>query len=100
MRCTCQSEELAKRLGHNDFKAKDGCLSRQKCRFAMKFKKVRGEDSANAVNAEQWKSIKLPNLLRLFCADDIYNVVETENLDISHRRPDTSVPCLLTVLDK
>lgn len=32
---------------------------------------------ADTVSAEQWKSIKLPNLLQKFCAKDIYNVNKT-----------------------
>jgi hypothetical protein len=63
-------DELAKKLGHNDFKAADGWLSQWKCRFGIKFKKAHGKDSADAVSGEQWKSIKLPNLLQKFCADN------------------------------
>jgi hypothetical protein len=73
-----KSEKLAKRMGHNDFKAIDGWLSQWKCRFGMKFKKAHSEkDCVVAVNAEQWKSIKLPNLLQKICADDNYNADET-----------------------
>jgi hypothetical protein len=68
-----KSEELAKNLGHNNFRTTDGWLSQCKCRFGIKFKK----DSADAVDAEQWKSTKLPNLLQKFCADDIYSADET-----------------------
>jgi hypothetical protein len=50
----------------------NGWLSRWRCRFRIKFKKANGEDSADAVSAEQWNSTGLPNLLRKFCADDIY----------------------------
>jgi hypothetical protein len=71
-------EEWAKKLGHNDFKATGGWLSRWKCRFGIKFKKAHGEtDSADAVSAEQCKSTQLPNLLQKFCADEIYNADET-----------------------
>jgi hypothetical protein len=45
-----KSVELAKRLGHNNFKAIDGWLSQWKCRFGIKFKKAYGEkSSADAV---------------------------------------------------
>jgi hypothetical protein len=67
------SEKLAKKLGHNDFKATDGWLPPRKCRFGTKFKKVQGEKDS----AEQQKSIKLPNWLKKFCTDDIYNADET-----------------------
>jgi hypothetical protein len=72
------SEELAKKLGHNDFKARDGLLSKQKCRFGIKLKKGYGEKgSVDAVNGEQWKSTKLQNILQKFCADNIYNANKT-----------------------
>jgi hypothetical protein len=61
-----KSEELANKLGCNNFKATDGWLSQWKCRFGLKFKK----DSAVAVSAEQWKSTKLPNLMQKCCTDD------------------------------
>jgi hypothetical protein len=51
-----KSEELAKKLGHDDFKATDG---------------------ADVVGAEEWKSKKVPELLQKFCADDIYRADET-----------------------
>jgi hypothetical protein len=60
-------------LGHNDFKATDGWLSRWKCRFGIKFEKAHGENDS----AEQCKSTKLLNLLQKFYTDEIYNVNET-----------------------
>jgi hypothetical protein len=49
-----------------------------KCRFGIKLKKAHGEkDSADAVNAEKWKSTKLPNLHQKCCTDNIYNANET-----------------------
>jgi hypothetical protein len=67
------SEESAKKLGHNNFKATDGWLSQWKCRFGIKFKKAYSKNDS----AEQCKSTKLPNLNKKFCTDDIYNVAET-----------------------
>jgi hypothetical protein len=53
-------------------------LSRWKLRFGIKFEKAQGErNSAHAVNAEQWKSIKLPNFYQNICADYICNADET-----------------------
>jgi hypothetical protein len=73
-----KSEELAKKLGHNKFKATDGWLSQWKCMFGIKFMKTHGKkDSADVVSAEQWKSTNLPNLLQKFCTDDIHNANET-----------------------
>lgn len=73
-----KSEELAKKLGHNDFKATDGWLSRWKARHNIKFKKAHGEKgSADKVSAEQWKNTKIKTYLENFCPDDIYNADET-----------------------
>lgn len=73
-----KSEEIAKKLGHNDFKATDGWLSRWKARHNIKLKKIHGEkSSADNVSSEQWRNTKMPALLENFCADDIYNVDET-----------------------
>jgi cupin superfamily acireductone dioxygenase involved in methionine salvage len=42
-----------------------------------KFKKAHHQkNSADAVSTEQWKFTKLPNLLKKFCSDDIYNADE------------------------
>ncbi|XP_035212025.1 tigger transposable element-derived protein 6-like [Stegodyphus dumicola] len=73
-----KSEELAKKLGRNDFKATDGWLSRWKTRHNIKFKKAHGEKgSADKESSEQWKTTKIPTFLENFCADDIYNADET-----------------------
>ncbi|XP_051784514.1 tigger transposable element-derived protein 6-like [Erpetoichthys calabaricus] len=73
-----KAEDLAKKLGHDEFKATDGWLSRWKSRHEIKFKKAHGEKgSADADGVEKWKSSKLPELLKQFCADDIYNADET-----------------------
>jgi hypothetical protein len=47
-------------------------LSQWKCKFGIKFKKA----SSDAVNAEEWKSTKLPFSLQKFCSDDIYSAEE------------------------
>jgi hypothetical protein len=73
-----KSEELAKRLGHNDFSATDSWLSGWKCRLGMKFKKAHSKKGcADAVSAEHWKATKLPNMLQKICTDNIYNANET-----------------------
>jgi hypothetical protein len=84
------SQELAKRLGHNDFKATDGRLSSRKCWFGTRFNKALGETgSAHAISAKQWKPTKLQNLLQKFCTDNIYNADET---GLFHRAmPDDSL---------
>uniref|UniRef100_A0A8C4XFI3 HTH CENPB-type domain-containing protein n=1 Tax=Erpetoichthys calabaricus TaxID=27687 RepID=A0A8C4XFI3_ERPCA len=63
-----KAEDLAKKLGHEEFKATDGWLSRWKSRHEIKFKKPNGEKGSSS---------KLPELLKQFCADDIYNADET-----------------------
>jgi hypothetical protein len=71
-------KELAKKLGHKDFKATDDWLSQWIHRLVIRMNKVHGKKaSADAVSAEQQKSTRLPNLLHKFCTDDIYNDDET-----------------------
>jgi hypothetical protein len=49
-----KSEDLAEKLSRNDFKARDGWLSRWKCRFGIKFKKAHCKmGSADAGDAER-----------------------------------------------
>jgi hypothetical protein len=64
-----KSEELAKKLGHDCFKATDCWLSIWKCRHDIKFKKAHDEKNSADVGAEEWKSKKVPELLQTFCAD-------------------------------
>jgi hypothetical protein len=60
-RCTCQVSNVEKqvrrsatKLGHKDFKATDGWLSRWKFSFGIKLKKAQSKkDIADAVSAEQ-----------------------------------------------
>jgi hypothetical protein len=59
------------------------------------------KDSPDAVSAEQWKSIKLPNLLQKFWKDDICSASETDLFYCA--MPDSSlnykhVTCLQTCL--
>ncbi|XP_071056889.1 tigger transposable element-derived protein 6-like [Onthophagus taurus] len=69
-----KADNFAKRLpGHENFKATDGWLSRWKVRHGIKCKKAHGEkNSSNVETAEKWKE-DLPNLLRLYDPDNIYN---------------------------
>ncbi|KII69726.1 Tigger transposable element-derived protein 6 [Thelohanellus kitauei] len=73
-----KSEELAKILGCNDFKAPEVWLSRWKARHNIKFKNAHDEKgSADKERAEQWKIPKIHTFLENFCYDDIYNADET-----------------------
>lgn len=73
-----KAEELAKKLGYEDFKSTDGWLSRWKSRKDIKFKREHGEKkSADTESAETWKTEHLPGLLEKFNSEDIYNADET-----------------------
>ncbi|XP_008178773.1 tigger transposable element-derived protein 4-like [Acyrthosiphon pisum] len=73
-----KSEDLARKLGNDEFKATDGWLSRWKVRHDIKFKRSHGEKaSANSEYADEWKFTKLPQILAKFSLDDIYNADET-----------------------
>lgn len=70
--------ELARRMGHDEFVATDGWLSRWKNRRDIKFKKAHGEKaSANSVEAEKWSLTRIPALLERYALEDIYNADET-----------------------
>ncbi|KII71782.1 Tigger transposable element-derived protein 6 [Thelohanellus kitauei] len=72
------SDELSKKLGRNDFKATDSCLSRCKGKHNIKCKKACGKKgSADNESAERWKTTKIHTFLENFCADDIYDADET-----------------------
>ncbi|XP_035204576.1 tigger transposable element-derived protein 4-like [Stegodyphus dumicola] len=50
----CKTEELTKKLSHDDFKATDGWLSPWKSRYDIKFKKAHGEkENTNSADAEE-----------------------------------------------
>lgn len=78
--------DLAQQLGHMDFKATDGWLSRWKSRHNIKLKKITETDTKlihnistdEILSPDQWILIKLPYLLNEFCSSDVYNVGETE----------------------
>ncbi|KII71961.1 hypothetical protein RF11_08494 [Thelohanellus kitauei] len=57
-----KSEELAKKLSRNDFKAIDSWLSQWKARHNITFKKAQYEKGiADNESAEQWKTTKIPS---------------------------------------
>ena len=58
--------------------ATDGWLSRWKARHQITFKRAHGEKgSADTEGADEWISTVLPQLLREYKPDDIYNADET-----------------------
>ena len=51
-------------------------MSQWKSNHNIKLKNAQDKGNADAVSDEHWKSIKLPNLLQKFHADDVYNANE------------------------
>jgi len=69
-----KAEELTKKLGHKDFEATEGLLTRWKTRHDVKFKRFHGEKaSADKVEADKYISERPPGLLSQFSPEDIYN---------------------------
>jgi hypothetical protein len=77
-----KSEELARKLGHNNLGAAGLVVSTE-------IQEAHGEDTADAVSAEQLKSTKLSNMLKKFCTDDMCNADGT--CLFYHAVPDGSV---------
>lgn len=73
-----KAETLAQKINHVDFKPSNGWLSRWKARCDIKFKRSHGEKaSADKEGAEEWSFSTLPDLLKEFSPDNIYNADET-----------------------
>ncbi|VVC37159.1 DDE superfamily endonuclease domain,Homeobox domain-like,HTH CenpB-type DNA-binding domain [Cinara cedri] len=73
-----KSEDLARKVGNDEFKATEGWLSRWKVKHDIKFKRAHGEKaSANSDGADEWKLTKLPQILAKISLEDIYNADET-----------------------
>ncbi|KAK7098293.1 hypothetical protein V1264_002625 [Littorina saxatilis] len=75
----CQkAEEIAKKLGHDDFHASNGWFSRWKKRIGLRFTKLQGEAAgADFDAAKQWKDEKMQELLETYPASSIFNADET-----------------------
>ena len=59
-----KAEDLAKKLGHTNFVATEGWLSRWKARHQIWYKQAHGKKgSADIKSAEEWTSTILPGLL-------------------------------------
>ena len=73
-----KANNLAKMLGHPDFRCSDGWLDRFKHRHNIKLKNVCGE-SADVVpeDLSDWLSKDLPALLKQYSPKDIFNADET-----------------------
>ena len=73
-----KANNLAKMLGHPDFRCSDGWLDRFKHRHNIRLKSVCGE-SADVVpeDLSDWLSKDLPALLKQYSPKDIFNADET-----------------------
>ena len=73
-----KAEDLAKKLGHTNFVATEGWLSRRKARHQIRYKQAHGEKgSADIKSAEEWTSTILPGLLEEYRPNEVYNADET-----------------------
>lgn len=73
-----KAEFFAEKIGHSDFKATEGWISRWKDRHNIKFKRFHGEKSSADTNgANEWSLAKLPEILKKISPQDIYNADET-----------------------
>ncbi|KAL4148353.1 hypothetical protein QTP88_002617 [Uroleucon formosanum] len=73
-----KAEFLVEKIGHSDFKATEGWISRWKDKHNIKFKRFHGEKfSADTNGANEWSLAKLPEILKKFSPQNIYNADET-----------------------
>ena len=73
-----KAENLAKKLGHTNFVAIEGWLSRWKARHKIRYKWAHGEKgSADIKSAEEWTSTILPGLLEEYRPNEVYNADKT-----------------------
>lgn len=72
-----KAKVLAECLGHKDFKASNGLLHRWKTRNNIKQKTICGESGDVRLDTvESWKE-RLPEILAVYGAEDIWNLDET-----------------------
>ena len=70
--------DLAKKLGHTNFVATEGWLSRWRARHQIRYKRAHGEKgNADIKSAEEWTSTILPGLLEEYRPNAVYNADET-----------------------
>ncbi len=73
-----KAEELAKEMGHHEFKASNGWLDQMKVRKDLKFRAIKGEAKSVPTDAvDAWRNTLLPQLLQEYSPDNIYNADET-----------------------
>ncbi|GFS16581.1 tigger transposable element-derived protein 6-like [Elysia marginata] len=72
-----KAQQLALQMGH-EFEPSDRWLNRFKHRNGLSFKQEHGEkQSTDFIAAETYQTQKLPQLLKEYSPDDIYNADET-----------------------
>ncbi|VVC31378.1 Homeobox domain-like,HTH CenpB-type DNA-binding domain [Cinara cedri] len=63
-----KAEIFVEKIGHGNFKATEGWMSRWKDRNNIKFKRFHGEkSSADSNGADEWSLAKLPEILKKIC---------------------------------
>lgn len=73
-----KAEEFVLQLGITDFLCSEGWLTRFKERNGLVFRTIAGEAAAaDATACRDWRAGRLPEIMRQFKVDDIYNVDET-----------------------
>lgn len=73
-----KAEEFVLQLGIKDFLCSEGWLTRFKERNGLVFRTIAGEAAAaDATACRDWRAGRLPEIMRQFKDDDIYNVDET-----------------------
>ena len=73
-----KSEELAKKLGDNDFKSNSGWLDRFKARHGIVCWAISGESAVvDTEIVDDWTQNKLANLIQNYKPCDIFNADET-----------------------
>ena len=76
--CRTKAEELAKKMGKNDFVATDGWFQRWKKRYGLMHKKLHGEGEAADFPAQaEWMEKVWPSLRKCYKDEEIWNADET-----------------------
>ena len=73
-----KAEEIAKQLGHHQFKSSDGWFNRWKKKYDLRYTKLYGEASeADEEAVAMWTSENVQELLKKYEPADVYNADET-----------------------
>ena len=73
-----KAKEIAKQLGHDQFKSSDGWFNRWKNRHDLRYTKLYGETrEVDEEAAAIWTNENMQELLKKYQPSDIYNADET-----------------------